>query len=95
MRKKNVMIMRNNVKNIETKLPLLGIIIRFWLWSAGLAAATWLIYACGATISTVVGIYLGYKLFRLLLKIFGLLVSLFAYAVFAVILIVIITLLIF
>ena len=89
------MIMRNNEKNIETKLPLFGINIKFWLWLAGLAVVVWLIYVCGATVSTVVGIYLGYKLLRLILRIFGLIVSLFVSAVFAVILIVIISLLIF
>jgi hypothetical protein len=95
MSKKNVMIMRNNGKNIETKLPLLGINIRFWLRLVGLAVVAGLVWTCGATISTVAGIYLGYKLLRLILRIFGLLVSLFVSAVFAVILIIIISLLIF
>jgi len=68
--------MRNNVKNIETKLPLFGINIRFWLLLAGLAVIARLIYVCGATISTVAGIYLGYKVLRLILRLFGLIISL-------------------
>ena len=89
------MIMRNNEKNIETKLPLLGINIKFWGWLAGLAVVAGLIYAFGATFTTVVGIYLGYKLLRLILRVFGLVISLFYTAVSIVILIIIISLLIF
>ena len=89
------MIMRDNIKNIETKLPLLGININNLLRLAGLAVVVWLIYIFGATFSTIVGIYLGYKLLRLIFKMFRLLVSLFFSAVFAVILIAIISLLIF
>ena len=87
--------MRNNEKNIETKLPLLGINIKFWGWLAGLAVVAGLIYAFGATFTTVVGIYLGYKLLRLILRVFGLVISLFYTAVSIVILIIIISLLIF
>jgi len=95
MNKKNVMIMRNNEKNIETKLPLLGINIRFWVYLAGLAAIVGLIWACSATVWTVVGIYLGYKVLRLIFRIFGLLLSLFISIISVVILITIISLLIF
>ena len=89
------MIMRNNVKNNETKLPQLGININSWLRLAGLAAVAGLIYAFGATFSTVIGIYLGYKLLRLILRVFGLVISLFFSLVSIVILISIILLLIF
>jgi hypothetical protein len=95
MNKKNVMIMRNNEKNIETKLPPLGINIKFWGWLVGLAVVAGLIYAFGATFTTVVGIYLGYKLLRLILRVFGLVISLFYTVVSIVILIAIISLLIF
>ena len=95
MNKKNVMIMRNNEKNIETKLPPLGININFWLRLAGLAMVAGLIYACGATFTTVAGIYLGYKLLRLIFRFFGLIISLFFTVVSIVILIAIISLLIF
>jgi uncharacterized membrane protein YccF (DUF307 family) len=95
MNKKNVMIMRNNRKNNETKLPPLGININFWLRLAGLAVVVGLIYACGASFTTVVGIYLGYKLLRLILRFFGLVFSLFFTLVSIVILIAIISLLIF
>ena len=95
MNKKNVMIMRNNGKNNETKLPLLGINIKFWGCLAGLAVVAGLIYICGATFSTIVGIYLVYKLLRLILRVFGLVLSLFFTLVSIVILIIIISLLIF
>lgn len=86
--------MRNNEKNIETKLSPLGININSWLKLAGLAAVVGLICAFGATFSTVIGIYLGYKLLRLILRVFGLVVSLFFSLVSIVILIAIISLLI-
>jgi len=69
--KKKVMIMVHEIKNSETKkLPRLGIHIS-WGWLAGLAVIAGLIWACGATISTVVGIYLGYKILRLVIRLFG------------------------
>jgi len=95
MNKKNVMIMRNNGKNNETKLPPLGININFWLRLAGLAVVVGLIYACGASFKTAVGIYLGYKLLRLILRLLRLFFSLFFTLVSIVILIAIISLLIF
>jgi len=95
MSKKNVMIMRNNEKKIETKLPLLGINIRFWVYLAGLVAVVGLLWACGATFWTVVAVFLGYKVLRLILRIFGLLISLFISVISVVILIAIILLLIF
>jgi len=45
--------MPNNGKNIETKLPQLGINIKFWQILAGLAPIFGLLYACGATFSAV------------------------------------------
>jgi hypothetical protein len=95
MNKKNVMIMRNNVKNIETKLPQLRININFWLRLAVLAGVAGLMWAYDATFSTLVGIYLGYKLLRLILRIFGLVVSLFLTVVSAAVVAVIISLLLF
>jgi hypothetical protein len=90
MNKKNVRIMRNNEKNIETKLPLLGIHIKLGLRLAGLVVVAGLIYACGATFPTVAGIYLGYKLLRLILRVFGLFISLFVSVVSIIVLILII-----
>ena len=87
--------MRNNVKNIETKLSPLGININIWLRLVGLAVVAGLIYGFGTTISTVVGIYLGYKLLRLILRVFGLIISLLFTIVSIMILIAIISLLIF
>jgi hypothetical protein len=95
MNKKNVMIMRNNEKNIETKLPPLGIHIKFWLRLVGLVVVVGLIYGFGATFSTVVGIYLCYKLLRLILRVLGLVISLFFTVISIIILIAIISLLIF
>ena len=67
--------MVNNEKILKQKNSLRsGINIRFWLNMVGLALVAWLIWSCGATFSAVVGVYLGYKLLRLVLRIFGLLV---------------------
>ena len=88
--------MVNNEKILKQKNSLrFGINIRFWLLLAGLAVVAGLVCACGATVPAVVGIYLGYRLLRLILRIFGLLVSLFISVVSAVILMAIISLLIF
>ena len=89
------MIMRNNVKNNETKLPQFGININSWLRLAGLTAVAGLICAFGTTFSTIVGIYLGYKLLRLILRVFGSVVSLFFSLVSIVIMVLIILLLMF
>jgi hypothetical protein len=94
--KKKVMITVHKEKNRKTKkLPRLGIYIKFGFWVAGLAVLAGLIHAFGASISTIVGVYLGYKLLRLAIRIFQLIVSLLVSIVTAVILIIIISLLIF
>jgi len=87
--------MRNNVKNNETKLPPLGINIKFGWWLVGLAMVVGLIYAFGATISTIASIYIGYKLLKLILRVFGLLISLFIFIVFVATVITIISLIVF
>jgi hypothetical protein len=85
--------MVNNEKIMKQKNSLRsGINIRFALLLAGLAGLIW---ACDTSFATVVGIYLSYKLLKLILRIFGLVVSLFISVVLAVALIVIISLLIF
>jgi len=89
------MIMRNNVKNIETKLPLLRIIINIFLWSAGLAAVLGLKCACGSIIQAAVGMYLVCKLLRLITRFFILVLYLLFAFVSISILILIISLLIF
>jgi len=62
-------------KNRKTKLPQFRIIIDFGLRLAGLAVVIGLLYACGATFSTVLGVYLGYRILRLVMRLFGLLLS--------------------
>jgi hypothetical protein len=69
-----------------------GININIVLGLVGLIA---LKYGFGATFSTLVGIYLGYKLLKLILRVFGLIISLIVSLVSIVILITIISLLIF
>ena len=87
--------MVHEVKNIKTKLPRLGINIDFWVRWAGLAGIIGLLYVCGATISTVLGVYLGCKILRHLLRLFGAFLSLVFTAVSIVILVIIISLIIF
>jgi len=89
------LIMRNNGKNIETKLPQLGINIKILARLAGLALIFFALYIFGATIPTVIGIYLGYKILRLILRVFGLIVSLLISVASIVVLTAIISLLIF
>ena len=62
-------------KNRKTKLPQFRIIIDFGLRLAGLAVVIGLLYACGATFSTVLGVYLCYRVLRLVMRLFGLLLS--------------------
>ena len=69
--------MVHEVKNIKTKLPRLKISIDFWAKLAGLAAIIGLLCACGATISTVLGLFLGYKLLRLIMRLLRLFLSVF------------------
>jgi hypothetical protein len=54
-----------------------------------------LLYAVGASFSVIAGVYLGYKVLRLVLRFFGLVMALVFTAVSIVILIIIISLLIF
>ncbi len=83
-------------KNSETKKLLrLGINIRFWGWVAGLAVVIGLIYAFGASFSTVVGVYLGYRILRLVLRLFGQILSIVFTVVTIFILIAIISLITF
>jgi hypothetical protein len=65
------------------------------VWLTGLALVIGVIHAFGATISTVVGVYLGYKLLRLVLRVFGLIISLIVSVFSIIVLITILTLLIF
>jgi hypothetical protein len=93
--KKKVMMMRNEEKTGKQKNSLLsGINIRFWCWTVGLAAVFGLIHAFGASFSTVVGVYLGYKVLRLFIRLIGQILSIVFTIVFIVILIIIITLII-
>ena len=84
--------MRNNVKNNETKLPPLGINIKFEWW---LIVAVGLIYACGVTFTTVAGIYLGYKILRLVVRLIGVAISCVFILVLIIILVAIVSLLTF
>jgi len=82
-------------KNSKTKLPRFRIIIDFGMQLTGLAGVTGLLYACGATIPAVLGVYSGYRVLRLVIRLFGLLLSI-VFTLFSIlILILIITLLIF
>jgi hypothetical protein len=82
-------------KNRKTKLPQFRFIIDFGVRLAGLAGVAGLLYACGATISTILGVYLGYRILRLVIRLFGLLLSFVLTLISIFILILIITLLIF
>jgi len=86
--------MVHEIKNRKTKLPLLGIIINFVVRIAGLAAVIGLFYVCDATVSTVLGVYLGYRVLRLVMRLFGLLISAVFTAVFITFLVIIILILI-
>jgi hypothetical protein len=92
---KKVMIMRNEEK-IRKQFHSLGseLIIKLGGWLLGLAAIIVLIQAFGMSISTVVGIYLGYRVLRLVLRLFGLVLSIVFTAVSIFILIVIMSLLV-
>jgi len=82
-------------KNRKTKLPQFRIIIDFGLRLACFTVVIGLLYACGATFFTVLWVYLGYKVLRLGLRLFGFLLS-FVFTLFSIlILLLIITLLIF
>jgi hypothetical protein len=67
-----------NTEKIKKQFHSLGseFIIKSGGWLLGLIAVIVLIQAFGVSISTVVGIYLGYRVLRLALRLFGLLISL-------------------
>ena len=62
-------------KNRKTELPRLGINIDFGLRLAAILAVVGVFRACGATFSTVLGIYLCNKLLRLVIRLSGLIFS--------------------
>jgi hypothetical protein len=87
--------MVHEIKNKKTKLPPLGIIINWGVRLGGLATVIGLFNVCGSTFSALLGVYLGYKVLRLVMRLFGLLLSI-VFTLFSIfILILIITLLIF
>jgi hypothetical protein len=88
--------MVHNKKILKQKNSLrFGIIISIGLGWVVLVAVFGLLQGSGGTFSAVAGIYLGYKLLRLILRFFSLFISLFLTVVSIVILIAIISLLIF
>jgi hypothetical protein len=94
--KKMSLIMVNNEKILKQKNSLrFGINIKFWLLLAGVAVIAGLVWACGATFSAVAGIYFGYKVLRLVIRLFGLFFAAVFTVVSILILILIISLLIF
>lgn len=61
------------VRNMETiKLPRLGVNIRGWGWPAMVMLS---VYGWGTLFSTIIWICLGYRVLRLLMRLFGLLLS--------------------
>jgi len=87
--------MEHEEKNIKTKLPQLGIHIVWFLGClAGLAVIAGLFYACGATFSTILGVYLIYKAFRLILRLFGQIVAIIFTLISIIIMLLIISLII-
>jgi hypothetical protein len=93
--KKKVSIMRKKEKKWKQTSLCSGINIKMGLYVAGLAGFAGLIAAFGASVSALAGIYLGYKLLRLVLRFTGLIVSLVFTFVSMIILVLIISLLIF
>lgn len=82
-----------NMEKIKKQSALsLGIIIRFGLGVGILGAVIGVIYACGAPVASLVGIYLGYKLVKLLLRLVGLILSLAVTIISIIVLITIISL---
>ena len=82
------------IKNIKTKLPPLRINIRFWGWLVAITAIVGVFYANGASISLIFGIYLGYKVLRLVMRLFSLFLSIVFTAISVAILVLIISYLI-
>jgi hypothetical protein len=89
------MIMRNEEKIRKQKNSLLWNHHKIWLGLLGLVAVILLIHAFGASFSAVVGVYLGYKVLRLVLRLFSLVMASVFTVVSIIILISIISLLIF
>ena len=89
------MIMVHEEKNIETKLSQLGINIKFLVRLICLTGLFGLLWTCGASFSVMLEVYLGYKVLRLVLRLFGLIAALIFTTASIIILIVIISLLIF
>jgi hypothetical protein len=85
-----------NTEKIRKQFHSLGseIIIKSGGWLPGFAVVAVLIQAFGASISTTVGIYLGYRVLRLVMRLIGLVLSIVFTAVSIFILIVIISLII-
>ena len=77
------------IKNIKTKLPQLRINIRLGAKLAAVTAIVGVLYANGANISLILGIYLGYKILRLTLRLFSLFLSIVFTAISVVILVLI------
>ena len=87
--------MVNNEKILKQRNSLRSEInIRFWVVLADFAGFVCLVLACGLTFRTVVMIYLGYRILRLVLRLFGFLTIIFVYAVLVMILILVISLLV-
>ncbi|MDR2056995.1 MAG: hypothetical protein LBP83_01700 [Dysgonamonadaceae bacterium] len=86
--------MRNEEK-IKKQNSLLWNQHKIWMGLLGLVAVVVLMHAFGASFSVVVGVYLGYRVLRLVLRLWGLLASVVFTVVSIIILISIISLLIF
>jgi hypothetical protein len=69
------------VKNQKTKLPPLRINIRFGLMLVAIAAVIGELYAYGAVIYIILGIYLGYRILRFVMRLIGLIISVFYIAI--------------
>jgi hypothetical protein len=89
------MIMRNEEKIKKQKNTLLRNHHKLWLGLLGLTAVAGLIQLFGASFSTVVGVYLGYRVLRLVLRLFSLVMASVVTVVSIVIMLLIISLLIF
>jgi len=93
--KKKVMYMRNKEKIRKHNSLRSGILINILFFLVGFAGVVGLIWTCRATIPTVVGAYLVYRLLRLILRLIRLVLSSVFTVASIIILILIISLLIF
>jgi hypothetical protein len=89
------MIMRNEEKIRKQKNSLLWNHHEIWLGLLGLVAVVVLIHAFGASFSAAVGVYLGYRVLRLVVRLFSLVMASVFTVVSIIILITVISLLIF